>query len=66
MAERRWTLSHRIRVLFYSGDDAWAKAEADALIDGLGFLGIDLGPLALGSRLAQFRGGPLLNLIKID
>ncbi len=55
------------RVLFYSGDEARAKAEVGALIDQLGFFGIDLGPLALGSRLVQFPGGPLpaLNLVKI-
>lgn len=54
------------RVLFYSGDDAAAKAEVGALIDRLGFFGIDLGPLALGARLVQFPGGPLpaLNLVK--
>jgi len=37
MAERRGTLSHRIRVLFYSGDDAWAKADVGTLIDRPGF-----------------------------
>lgn len=47
------------RVLFYSGDDARAKAEVGALIDRLGFFGIDLGSLAIGSRLLQFPGGPL-------
>lgn len=47
------------RVLFYSGDDARAKAEVGALIERLGFFGIDLGPLALGGRLVQFPGGPL-------
>lgn len=47
------------RVLFYSGDDARAKAEVGALIDRLGFFGIDLGSLAIGGRLAQFPGGPL-------
>lgn len=54
------------RVLFYSGDDAAAKAEVGALIDKLGFFGVDLGALAIGSRLAQFPGGPLpaLNLVK--
>ncbi|WP_420226276.1 NADPH-dependent F420 reductase [Pigmentiphaga litoralis] len=54
------------RVLFYSGDDAQAKADVAALIDRLGFFGIDLGALAIGSRLAQFPGGPLpaLNLVK--
>ena len=56
------------RVLFYSGDDATAKAELAALIERLGFAGIDLGPLEVGGRLAQFPGGPLpnQNLIKID
>ena len=49
------------RVLFYSGDDKAAKAEVGALIDRLGFAGIDLGPLALGGKLAQFPGGPLPN-----
>jgi predicted dinucleotide-binding enzyme len=56
------------RVLFYSGDDAAAKAEVGALIDRLGFAGIDLGVLATGARLVQFPGGPLpaLNLVKFD
>jgi predicted dinucleotide-binding enzyme len=55
------------RVLFYSGDDSAAKAAVGALIDRLGFAGIDLGPLKLGGRLAQFPGGPLpnQNLVKI-
>ena len=54
------------RVLFYSSDDAEAKAEVGAVIERLGFFGIDLGPLALGSRLVQFPGGPLpaLNLVR--
>lgn len=47
------------RVLFYSGDDMAAKAEVGALIGRLGFFGVDLGPLAVGARLAQFPGGPL-------
>lgn len=53
------------RVLFYSGEDAAAKAEVARLIERLGFAGIDLGGLAEG-RLAQFPGGPLpaLNLVK--
>jgi predicted dinucleotide-binding enzyme len=56
------------RVMFYSGDDATAKAKIAALIDRLGFFGIDLGALAVGARLAQFPGGPLpaLNLVKFD
>lgn len=55
------------RVLFYSGDDAAAKAAVGALIDRLGFFGIDLGSLAVGGRLVQFPGGPLpaLNLVKL-
>lgn len=53
------------RVMFYSGDDAAAKATVAALIGRLGFSGIDLGALAVGARLAQFPGGPLpiLNLV---
>jgi predicted dinucleotide-binding enzyme len=55
------------RVLFYSGEDSTAKAEVGALIDRLGFAGIDLGSLAIGGKLAQFPGGPLpnQNLIKL-
>ena len=54
------------RILFYSGDDAAAKATVAALISRLGFAGIDLGALAVGARLAQFPGGPLpiLNLVQ--
>jgi predicted dinucleotide-binding enzyme len=54
------------RVLFYSGDDADAKAEIAGLIEKLGFFGIDLGALSVGAKLAQFPGGPLpaLNLVK--
>jgi predicted dinucleotide-binding enzyme len=53
------------RVLFYSGDDAQAKAQVAGLIDKLGFTGIDLGPISVGGKLAQFPGGPLpsLNLV---
>ena len=54
------------RVLFYSGDDAQAKAEVGRLIDRIGFFGVDLGPLSVGARLVQFPGGPLpaLNLVR--
>jgi predicted dinucleotide-binding enzyme len=56
------------RVQFYSGDDAVAKAEIAALIDRVGFAGIDLGSLSVGGKLAQFPGGPLpnQNLVKIS
>jgi 8-hydroxy-5-deazaflavin:NADPH oxidoreductase len=55
------------RVLFYSGNDNAAKAEVAVLIDRIGFVGIDLGSLAVGGKLAQFPGGPLpnQNLVKI-
>jgi predicted dinucleotide-binding enzyme len=55
------------RVLFYSGNDNTAKAEVAALIDRIGFVGIDLGSLAVGGKLAQFPGGPLpnQNLVKV-
>src|SRR5258707_139219 len=46
------------RVLFYSGNDNAAKAEVAALIDRIGFVGIDLGVLAIGGKLAQFPRGP--------
>ena len=55
------------RVLFYSGNDGAAKAEVAALIERIGFAGIDLGSLAVGGKLAQFPGGPLpnQNLVKV-
>ncbi len=54
------------RVLFYSGDDAQAKAEVADIITRLGPAGVDLGPLKVGSALTQFPGGPLpaRNLVK--
>lgn len=54
------------RILFLAGDDGQAKAEVAALIERLGFAGIDLGSLAAGGRLTQFPGGPLpaLNLVR--
>jgi predicted dinucleotide-binding enzyme len=54
-------------VLFYSGNDSAAKAEVAALIERIGFAGIDLGSLAVGGKLAQFPGGPLpnQNLVKV-
>lgn len=54
------------RVLFYSGDDTNAKGQLGMLVEKLGFFGIDLGALSIGSRLVQFPGGPLpaLNLVR--
>ena len=56
------------RVLFYSGNDTAAKMEIAALIERIGFAGIDLGSLEVGGKLAQFPGGPLpnQNLVKIS
>jgi hypothetical protein len=55
------------RVLFYSGNDADAKAKVAGLIAQLDFLGVDLGPLGVGGRLTQVPGGTLatINLISI-
>jgi predicted dinucleotide-binding enzyme len=55
------------RVLFYSGNDTAAKEEIAALIERIGFAGIDLGSLEGGGKLAQFPGGPLpnQNLVKL-
>jgi predicted dinucleotide-binding enzyme len=54
-------------VLFHSGNDTAAKAEVAALMERIGFAGLDLGPLAVGGKLAQFPGGPLpnQNLIRV-
>lgn len=46
------------RVLFYSGDDVDAKGAVGALMERIGFYAVDLGPLAIGAKLAQFPGGP--------
>jgi len=56
------------RVLFMSGDDAAAKADVSGVLTKAGFAIVDLGSLAIGSRLQQFPGGPFpgLNLIKLD
>ena len=55
------------RVLFYSGNDADAKAKVASLIAQLDFAGVELGALGVGGRLTQFPGGTLatLNLISI-
>ena len=47
------------RVLFYSGDDANAKAEVRELLDATGFMTIDLGALAVGGPLTSLPFGPL-------
>ncbi|SEO58618.1 hypothetical protein SAMN02800692_1268 [Luteibacter sp. UNC138MFCol5.1] len=48
------------RVLFFAGDDAHAKADVAALIDQLGFHGIDMGDVERGSRTFQTPDGPLI------
>src|ERR1700756_2692755 len=47
------------RVLFYSGNDADAKAKVASLIAQLDFTGVHLGELGVGGRLTQFPGGTL-------
>ncbi len=56
------------RVLFYAGDDEAAKSEVAALIDRLGFLGVDMGDIEVGSRTFQTMRGPLIahNFVRID
>ena len=56
------------RVLFFAGSDASAKAEVAALIDKLGFWGIDLGQLNEGGRVINVPGGSLAvqNLVRLD
>jgi predicted dinucleotide-binding enzyme len=55
------------RVLFYSGDDAGAKAEVRQIIEATGFFPVDLGTLDVGGPLASLPFGPLAahNFIKI-
>lgn len=55
------------RVLFYSGDDAAAKADVHKIIEDAGFAPIDLGSLNVGGTLASLPFGSLAaqNLIKI-
>jgi predicted dinucleotide-binding enzyme len=56
------------RVLFFAGTDASAKAEVAALIDKLGFFGVDLGLVNEGGRAINVPGGALTiqNLIRLD
>ena len=55
------------RVLFYSGDDAAAKADVRKLIEDTGFFPVDLGSLDVGGPLASLPFGALSthNFIKI-
>ncbi len=55
------------RVLFYSGDDASARSTVGALIDRLGFFGVDLGSLAVGGGLTRIPGGslPIHHFVKL-
>jgi predicted dinucleotide-binding enzyme len=55
------------RVLFYSGDDAAAKAEVRAIIEAAGFVAVDLGALDIGGPLTSLPFGPLSthNFIRI-
>jgi predicted dinucleotide-binding enzyme len=54
------------RVIFVSGDEADAKAEAIALFQDAGFFTVDLGSLSRGGEVQQFHG-PLagLNLVRL-
>ena len=55
------------RVLFYSGDDAAAKAEVRGIMEDAGFFPVDLGALDVGGPLASLPFGGLSthNFIKI-
>lgn len=47
------------RVLFYSGDDAAAKATVRQILEDIGFAPVDLGSLDVGGRLATLPFGSL-------
>lgn len=47
------------RVMFFSGDDAVAKAEVGKLIGDMGFFAVDLGALDVGGPLASLPFGSL-------
>jgi predicted dinucleotide-binding enzyme len=55
------------RVLFYSGDDADAKAEVRKLVEQTGYFPVDLGGLDVGGPLTSLPYGPLaaVSLVKI-
>jgi predicted dinucleotide-binding enzyme len=61
------TASGGQRVLFYSGDDAAAKAEVRKIIEQTGHFPVDLGVLDVGGPLASLPFGALaaINFIKI-
>ncbi|CAG9183355.1 NADPH-dependent F420 reductase [Cupriavidus pampae] len=56
------------RILFYASDDQPAKIDIAALIERLGFFGVDMGDIETGSRLFQPPGGPLAgpNILKLE
>lgn len=56
------------RVLFFAGSDAPAKGRVAALIEQMGFFGVDLGSVSEGGRAINIPGGSLLthNLIRLD
>ena len=60
------TLAGGQRALFYSGDDADAKAEVRKLIEQSGYFPVDLGALDVGGPLASLPFGPLsaINFVK--
>jgi 8-hydroxy-5-deazaflavin:NADPH oxidoreductase len=61
------TASGGQRALFYSGDDAGAKAEIRKIIEQTGYFPVDLGGLDVGGPLVSLPFGSLaaINLIKI-
>jgi 8-hydroxy-5-deazaflavin:NADPH oxidoreductase len=61
------TMSSGQRVLFYSGDDANAKAEVRKLLERTGYFPVDLGVLDVGGPLASLPFGSLaaISFIKL-
>jgi predicted dinucleotide-binding enzyme len=55
------------RAIFYSGDDAGAKAEVRKLIEQTGYFPVDLGPLGVGNALTSPPFGSLsgIDLVRI-
>lgn len=56
------------RVMFYSGDDAGAKADVRKLIERTGLFGVDLGVLDVGGPLTSIPFGPLatINFVNLN